>query len=445
MPHAVIDSYIEDYVIDQDYHRHAAEHCHNRIHDALAASGIRHISSFRAKRKERLEDKLYQRATHEGKNYQTRDDITNDIVDLAGVRIVLYFPGDMSEALRLVRALYQDIRDERTLPQDNQRRSANKYKYRFTGYVATHLQVILGTDGLPDNAKHYANARVEIQVASMFMHAWAEVEHDLIYKPLRGELSDDEYAWLDQINGLAIAGDLALEQLQRTMNARIAEQGRPFRNHYDLASFIHARAMRDGDASAEPKMGRADKLLAFLSKLDLDQPRRLEPYLDQLSPADPRPLVEQVVEKVIALSEGADERRSLWQAIDEARNLPSPYGDVPAVDDGQAATYAIENRLVQHWGSLDDAARRVVAARSHRDAPGIIDWLDAKLVKEFLGLDARTIDRLVASHQTFTRLRYGNWNGTKEELEQHADAVREVIRRIYSEYTDILDSERAGA
>ena len=40
--------------------------------------------------------------------------------------------------------------------------------------------------------KRYAEAAVEIQVASVLMHAWAEVEHDLVYKRLEGELSDDE-------------------------------------------------------------------------------------------------------------------------------------------------------------------------------------------------------------------------------------------------------------
>jgi ppGpp synthetase/RelA/SpoT-type nucleotidyltranferase len=36
---------------------------------------------------------------------------------------------------------------------------------------------------------------VEIQVASVLMHAWAEVEHDLVYKPVDQEpLSDAELA-----------------------------------------------------------------------------------------------------------------------------------------------------------------------------------------------------------------------------------------------------------
>ena len=42
------------------------------------------------------------------------------------------------------------------------------------------------------------------------MHAWSEVEHDLVYKPLQGTLSDEELAILDELNGLVLAGEIAL-------------------------------------------------------------------------------------------------------------------------------------------------------------------------------------------------------------------------------------------
>ena len=62
--------------------------------------------------------------------------------------------------------------------------------------------------------KRYCRARIEIQVASVLMHAWSEVEHDLIYKPLQGTLSKEELAILDELNGLVLAGEIALERLQ---------------------------------------------------------------------------------------------------------------------------------------------------------------------------------------------------------------------------------------
>ena len=61
-------------------------------------------------------------------------------------------------------------------------------------------------ESLDRSQKKYTTARIEIQVASVLMHAWSEVEHDLVYKPLQGTLSDEELAILDELNGLVLAG-----------------------------------------------------------------------------------------------------------------------------------------------------------------------------------------------------------------------------------------------
>lgn len=45
-------------------------------------------------------------------------------------------------------------------------------------------------------------------------------------KPLQGRLSDDEYAILDELNGLVMAGEIALERLQKAGEARVAAGGR---------------------------------------------------------------------------------------------------------------------------------------------------------------------------------------------------------------------------
>ena len=53
------------------------------------------------------------------------------------------------------------------------------------------------------------------------MHAWSEVEHDLVYKPMQGTLSEEELAILDELNGLVLTGEIALERLQAAGNERI--------------------------------------------------------------------------------------------------------------------------------------------------------------------------------------------------------------------------------
>jgi ppGpp synthetase/RelA/SpoT-type nucleotidyltranferase len=71
------------------------------------------------------------------------------------------------------------------------------------------------------------------------MHAWSEVEHDLVYKPFEGTLSDEEYAILDELKGLMIAGEIAFERLQKAGETRVAASERQFENYRQSA---HANA-----------------------------------------------------------------------------------------------------------------------------------------------------------------------------------------------------------
>lgn len=134
-----------------------------------------------------------------------------DIVDLSGVRVALYFPAEREEVGRIIKSLFVPVVEPKEFPTPGQ----PTYEKRFSGYWATHYRVRLPEILLNESQKRYAEARIEIQVASVLMHVWSEVEHDLVYKPLQGQLSEEEYAILDELNGLALAGEVALERLPR--------------------------------------------------------------------------------------------------------------------------------------------------------------------------------------------------------------------------------------
>src|SRR5690606_3192277 len=145
------------------------------------------IVSFRAKKPERLQDKLLKR--NEKKNYKSISQIYDDIVDLAGIRVSLYFPSERELLDEIINEIFEvklkkDFPDNTHIP---------KYTKRFSGYWATHYRVQLKEHNL---TTRYQNTLAEIQVASVLMHAWSEVEHDLVYKPYSGELSKEELAIL---------------------------------------------------------------------------------------------------------------------------------------------------------------------------------------------------------------------------------------------------------
>ena len=87
-----------------DFFQEASRLCAQRCETALKQNGIRSIVTYRAKRMDTLKMKLENRNAE--KQYKTADDCKNDIPDLAGVRIALYFPGDLQEVRRLLESQF---------------------------------------------------------------------------------------------------------------------------------------------------------------------------------------------------------------------------------------------------------------------------------------------------------------------------------------------------
>jgi ppGpp synthetase/RelA/SpoT-type nucleotidyltranferase len=246
---SVIDEFLRQYEREYDYYFSIARITARRCEIALSDAGIRHLVTFRAKRIDRLQDKLIKR--NESRPYTDIESIRENIVDLAGVRIALFFPGDQSSAEAIVEALF-DIDRRKSFPEDRDEGdpSEDAYVQRFQGYCATHYRVRNRAQDLQDDDRRFADARVEIQIASVLMLAWQEVHHDLAYKPLSGELTVDERAILDEVNGLVIAGEIAFERLQRAVERRLNEYNEPFASHYDLASYIDQWSRRQAAQGA---------------------------------------------------------------------------------------------------------------------------------------------------------------------------------------------------
>ena len=99
----------------------------------------------------------------------------DEITDLAGVRIITYFP-------RTVGAVAEIIHTEFAVLEHADHSHALKEEGRF-GYLSVHFLVKMKEDRieLPEYSR-YANLIAEIQVRTILQHAWAEIEHDIQYK-----------------------------------------------------------------------------------------------------------------------------------------------------------------------------------------------------------------------------------------------------------------------
>lgn len=270
--------FLDQYLKEVDYYEKAAQICSNSCQNFLERSGVRAIVTYRVKRPDRLSEKLNKRQVR--RQYDSVESIYEDIVDLAGVRIALYFPGDQEAIDRFIRSHFQIKQIKHFPPETYDPLTPTGYRRRFTGYHATHYRVLLDPKQCSDSEQKYAGALIEIQVASVLMHAWAEVEHDLVYKPLSGDLSEDEYEILDELNGLVLSGEIALKRLQKAVQDRVKRMSVPFQNHYELASFLYDRICQKCVNVDEVVMGRADLLYKFIKLSNLNSPEKLEPYIE---------------------------------------------------------------------------------------------------------------------------------------------------------------------
>ncbi len=290
----IVENFIIQYQREYDYYSQAAKICSQQTESKLESSGIRAIVTFRAKRPDRLEDKLFKRDIE--KQYKAIGEIYNDIADLAGVRIALYFPGDMPEVDKIINNQF-NVQKVKDFPELKKELS----KKLFIGYKAKHYRIKLREEKLIKNEQRFSNAIIEIQVASVLMHGWAEVEHDLVYKPLNGNLSDDELAILDELNGLVLTGEIALERLQRAFKRRIENEDKLFNNHFELASYIYDVIKIDNpNINLDNSIGKVDLLFRFTKSINFNKPDKIKKYILKVAfSEDERPISEQIIDSIL--------------------------------------------------------------------------------------------------------------------------------------------------
>lgn len=351
----LIEEFLVRYQKEYDFYSAAARLVAQILDSNLQEAGLRGMVTHRAKAVKRLDMKCRQRA--ESKSYRSVEDIFEDIVDLAGVRIALYFPGERDQVDRLINRLFLQEVPAKEFPLN----SPPSRPKRFSGYAATHYRVRLREQDLSEADRRYAEARVEIQVASVLMHGWAEVEHDLVYKPTEGELSEDEYAILDELNGLVLAGEIALERLQAAGERRVAAGGRRFANHYDLASHILSRASEllkkeIGDSG----LGRIDLLYELCRRTEIDTPDKLSVYIDALhTDIERRPIAEQIIDRIMAED---DTRYRTYEDI-RIRSHARPEGAYHPIE---SETHEYIGRFLARWVEFERLVRTMLPPEESR-------------------------------------------------------------------------------
>lgn len=418
----LIKEFIDRYSKEFDFYEKAGRMVADIIEGNLRSTGIRAIVTSRAKNPARLGDKIRQRWNEA--NYKCAQDIYNDIVDLSGVRIALYFPGESVKIEHLMRDLFSLEEEPKHFKGKREIDANSIYQKRFSGYLATHYRIRLKPDNLNDAQKRYTEAKVEVQVASVLMHAWSEVEHDLVYKPLQGELSYEEYAILDELNGLVLSGEISLERLQRAGEFRASTHDREYSNHYDLASSLvsFCRSAQKIDELNEATIGKVDILYKLIKKLNINSPDKLRKYIDALhDDFEKRPISEQIIDQILLEDK---ERYKLYNLIKFSEGFESIKISLKSEENKKAKEI---KTFLDLWINFEKNVRKANTGTEIKNSGVTIPHLKA------MGATTKQIAEAIYARNIRNDIVHGNKSHPKETIESATNILKELIENLNQE------------
>jgi ppGpp synthetase/RelA/SpoT-type nucleotidyltranferase len=110
-------------------------------------------------------------------------DPLNQIQDQIGARIITFYLSDVATVSKVIEAYFRPVESKLLIPES---------EWEF-GYFGKHYILLTPTDVIEADMDH-ANVPdfFELQIKTLFQHAWSEAEHDLGYKPGANPLTADE-------------------------------------------------------------------------------------------------------------------------------------------------------------------------------------------------------------------------------------------------------------
>ena len=307
----VIEKFMKKYEVDQDRWKKIAESVRNACAHELEGKKIQAVCTYRAKSVDSLRDKIMkenkkraeerEEGETKAKEFESENEIYEAFKDCAGVRIALYSPSESRTVKEIITSkfnvtLKKDHIGHQGKPVADTAISESAInKRKFTGYVAQHYIVNVVEHwkdlGLEADAnekkiskeKYFPTdaACTEIQVVSLILHMWSEIEHDIIYKSGDVKPSPNDIGNLDALNGLVETGERIIEVVysSRAMTIQEAQPEKPFKDRYNLEVFLlYKKASFETIVNAEP----IKVLFEFLEPFGMSCPATLTPVLKEI-------------------------------------------------------------------------------------------------------------------------------------------------------------------
>jgi ppGpp synthetase/RelA/SpoT-type nucleotidyltranferase len=241
---ALVDRFLEKYNKASNEWESLVTFVKRICEHGLEDTGIQARCSSRIKKEDSVRLKL--KKLQDAGRCRSLEAMDQELLDIAGVRICLYFPSDTSRVKEIITSnsnfkvipqetykyvpfgrepplhetgyLYKPFREHSHTLADIESRPYNE---RMGFYDADHYWIEIQGEQL-DQHPSWKSKRVEIQVRSVVMDAWAEVRHDLDYKNiLTGYPGEDELRTLDSIKGSIATCEILLDTLRKQHDDRV--------------------------------------------------------------------------------------------------------------------------------------------------------------------------------------------------------------------------------
>jgi len=137
------------------------------------------------------------------------------ITDLMGVRIICPFIEDLQAAENLIKKHFKII----------EREVKGHYNFKEFGYESTHLLIRIP----PHLVKRYGNPGTdiaEIQIRTILQDAWAEVEHELVYKAEFSPFDEPMKRKLAAVNASLSLADIIFQEIRSYQRKFTKEMGK---------------------------------------------------------------------------------------------------------------------------------------------------------------------------------------------------------------------------
>jgi len=155
-----------------------------------------HTITSRIKEKDSYLDKV------ERKDYK---DHRNQIEDLCGIRIICYYPEDLEKIGELIKKEFNVIE----FLNKSDQLEPDRFGYRSDHYIVT----VKDEWTKAPNYRNLKNLKAEIQVRTVLMHAWADIEHKLAYKS-KDQIPEQFRRQLYQLSALLEIADAQFQSLK---------------------------------------------------------------------------------------------------------------------------------------------------------------------------------------------------------------------------------------